>query len=315
MVTTKTPSPLPTRTLKPREVELLRNVKITEKEGHTLAAFDSTERIPDWAVLKKLIMSLGGAWSRSHQAFVLSADDRDRFLLAQASGEIVDIKSLQFFPTPGPLAAELVDRADIQRGHRVLEPSAGRGNLVRAILEKTSRRTLRSMRSSETADFDVEIVAIEVSADLAGGIPPGQQAGQRVDVRMVDFLRCEPSDLPPPAAFDRVVMNPPFAGGQDVAHVEHALTFLRAGGKLVSIMSAGVVFRTDKRTSAFRERMLGFGGVFVDNDPGSFRESGTMVQTVTLVVNKPLLVEEPLLRTRRVGGSEAGARRGKAASL
>ena len=53
--------------------------------------------------------------------------------------------------------------------------------------------------------------------------------------------------------YDRVVMNPPFAGMADIKHVTHAYEFLKAGGLLVSVMSAGVMFRQNKLTAQFRE--------------------------------------------------------------
>ena len=36
-----------------------------------------------------------------------------------------------FFPTPPELAEQIIEAADIRPGHRVLEPSAGTGNLCR----------------------------------------------------------------------------------------------------------------------------------------------------------------------------------------
>lgn len=45
----------------------------------------------------------------------------------------------QLFPTPPPLARRMVALADIRPEHFVLEPSAGTGNLLRAIGRYTSR--------------------------------------------------------------------------------------------------------------------------------------------------------------------------------
>jgi 16S rRNA G1207 methylase RsmC len=82
--------------------------------------------------------------------------------------------------------------------------------------------------------------------------------------------------------FDRVVMNPPF--DFEVEHVTLAHSMLKPGGRLVSVMSAGVLFRKDKKTSAFRALVAACGGEFTENAPGSFKASGTDVNTVTVVM-------------------------------
>lgn len=96
------------------------------------------------------------------------------------------------------------------------------------------------------------------------------------DVICADFFDHSPETL---GQFDRVVMNPPFDGGRDIDHVVHALAFVKPGGRLVSVMSAGVEFREDRKTADFRALVERYGGSFRDLPPGSFAESGTMVNT------------------------------------
>jgi hypothetical protein len=48
-------------------------------------------------------------------------------------------------------------------------------------------------------------------------------------------------------------MNPPFENQSDAVHVGHAYELLRPGGRLVSVVSEGPFFRTDKKSVAFRE--------------------------------------------------------------
>ena len=50
-----------------------------------------------------------------------------------------------------------------------------------------------------------------------------------------------------------MIMNPPFADKADIAHVRHALGFLRPGGLLIAVMAGGVTFREDRATAGFRE--------------------------------------------------------------
>jgi hypothetical protein len=63
------------------------------------------------------------------------------------------------------------------------------------------------------------------------------------------------------------------------------LRFLKPDGRLVAIMSAGVSFRQDKRTTAFRKLVEERGGMIEPLPEDSFKESGTSVNTVLVVVD------------------------------
>jgi 16S rRNA G1207 methylase RsmC len=102
-------------------------------------------------------------------------------------------------------------------------------------------------------------------------------------VHQGDFLHCN-GDL---GKFDRVVMNPPFADQADIDHVTHALSFLKPGGKLVAIMSAGASFRQDRKASKFQELIEGLGGTMNELPEDSFKQSGTNVRTVLVEVRAP----------------------------
>jgi 16S rRNA G1207 methylase RsmC len=92
--------------------------------------------------------------------------------------------------------------------------------------------------------------------------------------QQADFLGIQPD-----ASYDRVVMNPPFAGQDDIRHVMHAFSFLKPNGRLVAIMSAGVLFRANKLTTAFRDLVADNSGAIEPLPDGSFRSSGTAVNT------------------------------------
>lgn len=86
---------------------------------------------------------------------------------------------------------------------------------------------------------------------------------------------------------DRVVMNPPFSAGQDMAHVTRAFELLNPGGRLVSIMSPHWTFAADKRSIAFRAWQSGLGGDWTALPQGAFSGSGTGVSSGILVLDKP----------------------------
>lgn len=162
--------------------------------------------------------------------------------------------------------------ANIEDGHRVLEPSAGTGRLIRAIGAVAPRAA---------------ITAIEINTGLWDQLVREFQPDQW-NVRpllCLDFLEYDPerADLP----VDRIVMNPPFAKQADIRHVNHALRFLKPGGRLVAIMSAGVTFRQGQVATRFREMVEERGGFIEPLPPGTFKESGTGVNTVLVVIDAP----------------------------
>ncbi len=79
-------------------------------------------------------------------------------------------------------------------------------------------------------------------------------------------------------------MNPPFKNQADIKHINHALKFLKPGGKLVSVMSASVGFRENTLTNKFRSLIEERGGSIESLPDGAFKESGTMVRTVIVVI-------------------------------
>jgi len=174
------------------------------------------------------------------------------------TGGVQVVSAPQLFPTPAPLAARMVDLAEIEEGHAVLEPSAGTGNLLKAIREATGGRAVRT--------------AVEINGKLCDRLRI-VEAG--ATVIHADFLQC--ADL---GRFDRIVLNPPFERGQDIEHIMHALRFLKPGGRLVAICANG-----PRQSALFTQLAAEQGGMFEPLPAGSFAESGTMVNAALLTLN------------------------------
>lgn len=115
-----------------------------------------------------------------------------------------------FYPTPPKLIERMLAAVGSLAGLRVLEPSAGRGDLADAAI------------AAGAAAVDCFEVAERLRAIL-------QDKG--LSLIGEDFAAAVP--VP---AYDAVLMNPPFERRQDVAHVRHAFRFLRPGGRLVAIV-------------------------------------------------------------------------------
>lgn len=133
------------------------------------------------------------------------------------------------FVTPPELAQRMAMLADCA-GKRVLEPSAGTGNLVRAIF------------NNATGADNVRVVAVEINQALVEGLQRQRQLTvganeETFAIEQGDFLQRQPgADL---GYFRAIVMNPPFDHGEDIKHVLHAMRFLKAGGILVGICADG----------------------------------------------------------------------------
>ena len=175
---------------------------------------------------------------------------------ALRNGSAVQVVSApQLFPTPAQLAREVVERADIQPGQRILESSAGTGALLDA---------LPALPSSE-------VVAVEINNALCRRLNALPVVNRVVEA---DFLSLN-GEL---GTFDRVVMNPPFTDGADIKHIEHARHMLKPGGRLVAICANG---------PRQRERLQPIAREWVDLPAGSFKASGTNVNAALVVIDAP----------------------------
>ncbi|WP_167719508.1 hypothetical protein [Shinella sumterensis] len=63
-----------------------------------------------------------------------------------------------------------------------------------------------------------------------------------------------------------------------------AFGFLKRSGRLVAIMSAAILFRANKLTTAFRDFVADHGGAIEPLPEGSFRSSGTAVNTCVVTI-------------------------------
>ena len=215
-----------------------------------------------YEALNKVLVALGGKWNRKAGAHVFPDDPSVRVEEALLTGEYSDKKKdFGFFETPSFLAEEVVNLAQLSPGLKILEPSAGKGALARAALRDVSIK---------------EIYCLEILLEHCVTLE-----GLGFKVRQKDFLLTKPKPV-----FDRVIMNPPFSvAGRpqaDIDHVLHAFDYLKPGGRLVSIMGAGVRFRQNKKTVDFRKRVL----EIRDNPLDSFKISGTSVNTILVVMEK-----------------------------
>lgn len=255
----------------PKKVQITPEVRdVLERsraEGDILYLPDIELPRGTYQTVNAVLVALGGKWNKTRRGHVFANGFGAQLDEALAAGHAVDTKRTneQFF-TPPEVALLVFDRAQLLPRHHVLEPSAGMGALL-----------------SEPLRLGCPVTAIEKDAVLAEGLRPLLCAFHRAGVIEADFLELKPDASLP---FDRVLMNPPFSQGADMDHVVHALGFLRGGGVLVAIMSPHWTFGSDKRSIAFRGIVNEHSHDWTPLPEGSFKASGTAVNTGILVVRK-----------------------------
>jgi hypothetical protein len=219
----------------------------------------------------KALKMMGGKWSRTAGVHIFDRDAESAVADAIASGAVINLKeAFQFFETPSKVAELLVRIADLRDDHLTLEPSAGRGAIIRAI-----RKAVGVM-----PDF-CELWD-ENRAKLYAELGEAVFLGSFVKENFLDV------ELVPGGVYDRIVANPPFSGGQDATHVLHMFDLLKPGGRLVSVMSPGWKFRSDTKHLEFRHFAEQYGATWVELPPNSFSSSGTGVNTGIIKIDAPL---------------------------
>lgn len=166
-----------------------------------------------------------------------------------------------FFPTPESVISEMLEYAGIADGHRVLEPSAGKGDIYQAI---------------EREHPGAVLTAIEMNRSLAEVL-----SAKGIEADFGDFLEHT-------GEYDRIVMNPPFEKGADIDHVRYAYDLLGPAGRLVSVVSEGPFYRSDSKAKAFRDWLDVVGGFSIELPENafagadSFRQTGVRTRLVTI---------------------------------
>lgn len=241
------------------DTEVLSVLDRAKTEGNALYLVGQLER-PLYTKANNVLEAAGGKWNRKAKAHIFDGEAAERIEQILLTGSIdIPKDEFEFFPTPPDVAARVIELADISAGQRILEPSAGRGALVEPL---------------ESLDVSVDCVEkMPANAKHLFGL------GWLNRVAEGDFLSIEP--VPD---YDRVLMNPPFSKQADIKHVMHALRFLKPDGLLVSVMAAGVVFRDNKLTIGLRDLIRERGGDIEALPEGSFKASGTGVNTVIVTI-------------------------------
>lgn len=216
--------------------------------------------------LNKALDAMGGKWNRKAGGHVFSDDPRATVEGLLDNGALT-VERDGFFETPNAVIDRMFELV-APRGW-VLEPSAGMGAIVKRLVRCDEVATIITVeKNPRRAEYLKDVF-----------IPQGVNY-----VHCGDFLAVTPDTFS--MKFDTIFANPPFEEGQDIDHVQHMYTLLDDGGKMVSVMGEGAFFRNDKKATAFRDWLRSVGYWSEQLPAGSFKESGTGVNTRLVVLDK-----------------------------
>lgn len=216
---------------------------------------------PLYVRVNKGLVALGGKWSRKLGGHVFTTDPRPQVAQLLGSG-IVEVEKDGFFVTPRGIGTQMANLACLVPGIRVLEPSAGTGELADAILDVCSCELWVAEKNEQRQQV------------LRDGGYRLLHAGD------YDFLTCDVGLWP------RIIQNPPFEDGQDMEHIKRAFDCLEGGGILVSVISESPFFCDYNKHRTFRDWLDSLVHDVVDLPPNAFKESGTGVKARLVRIQK-----------------------------
>ena len=151
--------------------------------------------------------------------------------------------------------------ADIQDGHKVLEPSAGVGLLAEGILKHNS---------------NIELDCIELNSYCKKEL-----RDKGFNVVWSNFL-----DFNPKYLYDRVIGAPTFKDNIDCAHVMKMYECTKPGGRIVSIMSPKWMIENSEIQVKFREWLKYKSYTITVLPDNSYVENGITVPTILINLEK-----------------------------
>ena len=237
-------------------------------------------RLPQGQLDRQLYMEvarslelIGGKWKGGKVGgfvFPEGYEDEINSLLGKiAVGESVNLKKeYQNFFTPTFLADTKVDLLLIESTDTVLEPSAGQGALVEAVLRHRPYNTVFCVEKMDTNQIILDRKFRDI--DYVFIMHPLND----------DFLRLESSK------FNKIIANPPFSGNQDIDHIYKMYEMLADGGRIVTIASIHWRISQNKKEVAFSQWLREVNADISDLPSGTFKESGTSIPTCLIIIDK-----------------------------
>lgn len=236
--------------------------------------------------INEALEALGGKWNRKLKGHVFAVSPTEVFADMMGTGVVPAKNPDAFFPTPRDVVDEMLrlavlDELPRDRPTLLLEPSAGTGAIATvAFLRAPMTCAVHCVEMNPLrSDALREVMMLVSRGHPALGTPASPPV-----VWTGDFLNWGRGA----GEYDRILMNPPFAVDEDatawLTHIERAESqFLRGTGRLVSVVPSNYESRTDRKHSAFRQKIAGRSEYFPLPD-NAFAKSGTGASCGLLIV-------------------------------
>ena len=220
-------------------------------------------------------------------------------------------RTSEFYPTPENLAAKMLDGIEWAQVSTVLEPSAGKGDLLRAIANAANGH-LRRYYDGSNLDVD----CIEIDANLRQILKYNfsdekkkehdrfskERRGffeQGIHIVHDDFLTYKPYKR-----YDLIVMNPPFSNGD--RHLLKALDIQKNGGNIICLLNAETLRNpfTETRRELLRQLTQYNAQVEYIENAFATAERRTGVEIALIKVGIPQVQEESDIYARMMEAEE-----------
>ena len=188
----------------------------------------------------------------------------------QAPAAALPESDREFYPTPPEIAGKLLAAVDWNRVETILEPSAGRGDLLEYAIR---RNGYRQGRDIDCIELDPNLRAILI--------------GKGFRVVHDDFL-----DYHTRKRYNLILMNPPFADGDK--HLLHALELCEHGGQIACVLNAETIRNPYTNSRKLLSRELKKRGASIRFVRGGFKHSArkTDVEVALINVSIPVANED-----------------------
>lgn len=178
-----------------------------------------------------------------------------------------------FYPTPTKLIHKMLSKIDFRCIRSVLEPSAGKGDLLEGINKKFECAQYSSYNKDKKYDID----AIELDNNL-------QYILQGKQLRLVhdDFLTYNTYKK-----YDVIIMNPPFSSGDK--HLLKAIDMQQKGGEIVCLLNAETLKNAYNNARKELTQLLEKYNAEIEYIDNAFNEAErkTNVETALIYINIP----------------------------
>ncbi len=156
---------------------------------------------------------------------LITEEELERYIKHLEAISFEKVKGLDYFPTPPDVVEKVLDKAQLKANQRILEPSAGKGNIADAVRSRMGNSV--KIDVCELSDHNRKILELKgytvVSQDfLEYGVKDRTKTGLPIMDEKIKY--------------DRIVMNPPYMQGVDWAHIQHAFAMLKPNGILVAVV-------------------------------------------------------------------------------